>query len=153
MGREAGKSKWGWGISVLFIGFVLFILALVISASLQDVQLVEDNYYQKGLDYQGQIDRMERADKLEKNVSASYNSTSGNIEVVFPVMENMELSGVIKMFRPSNAGLDFDVPIQVDSSGVQEIKADRMLHGYWQIKILWKADSLEYFSQLPLIIN
>ena len=33
--------------------------------------MVEDNYYQKGLDYQEQIDRMERADKLEKKVSAS----------------------------------------------------------------------------------
>ncbi len=153
MNHEVKKSKWGWGLSAFLIGFVLFILALVISASFQDVQMVEDNYYQKGLDYQEQIDRMERADKLEKKVSASYNSTSGNIEVVFPIMENKELSGVIKMFRPSNAGLDFDVPILIDSSGVQEIKADRMLRGYWQIKILWKVDSLEYFSQLPLIIN
>ncbi len=153
MSREVKKSKWGWGVSALYIGFVFFILILIMYASIQDFQMVEENYYEKDLAYQKQIDRMERANRLEKNVSALYNSSTGNIIVQFPVEKYKDISGIIKMFRPSNAELDFEIPIRVDSLGVQEIKTDKMVRGYWLVKILWKLDSVEYFSQSPLMIN
>jgi hypothetical protein len=153
MSSDTKKSKWGWGIAIFFIGSLLFILTLVLLASFRDVQLVEDDYYQKGLDYQQQIDRIKRTNELDRKVTAAYNTSSGNIEVTFPSMGNKAISGTIKMFRPSNRRYDFEVPIKVDSSGVQEIASEKMLPGYWQLKILWKVDSVEYFSQIPLMVN
>jgi hypothetical protein len=153
MSNQPKKSKWGWGLAIAFIAALIFISSIVLYVTCQEVQPVEDEPYQKGLNYQQQIDRIKRTNALDKKVTASYNASAGNIEVRFPAMDNKRISGTIKMFRPSDSHYDFEVPIKTDSIGIQRIASNRMIPGYWQIKILWKVDSVEYFSQIPLMIN
>lgn len=147
------KSKWGVGVSILYSIFVLFILTLVMYVSLQDIQLVEKNYYEKDLTYQDQYERIDRTNQLEKKLTITMSDESGNIFVNFPVEINKQISGNIKFFRPSNAGLDFEVPIKTDSLGVQQIDTKSMTRGFWKVQINWTVDTVEYYQQEPLMIN
>ncbi len=147
------KSKWGFGVFALYGVFVLFILTLVLYVSLQDFQVVEKDYYKKDLAYQDQIDRMDLTNQLEKKLTVDLSPQGGNIIINFPVEKNKDISGAIKFFRPSNSRLDFEVAIDADSLGKQEIDINSMVRGYWKMKMNWTVDSVEYYKQEPLIIN
>ncbi len=152
MTNKNKKSKWGYGITLLYVGFVLFMLAIVFYVSFQDFQMVEDDYYQKELVYQDQIDKLERTRKNNADVIIKI-ADNGNILLKFPVMNNMDITGDIKLFRPSNVRMDIDLPVELDTSGTQEIETTKMARGYWKVKIDWMADSVEYYSQSPLFLN
>ena len=66
MTEKSKKSAWGIGIFAGYGVFIIFVLALVLYASIQDVQLVEESYYEKGLAYQDRIDRRDRANQLAR---------------------------------------------------------------------------------------
>ena len=134
---------------------VIFMLAMVMYVSFQDFQLVEKDYYQKDLAYQNQIDRIERTNKLEQKPSIEISTETGNIFVKFPVENNKNIEGTIKFFKPSNSRYDFEIPIEIDSLGIQEIiiNSKKMIPGFWKVNLNWKVDSVEYFSQEPLMIN
>lgn len=153
MTKNSKKSKWGLGVFALYGGFVIFILSMIMYVSTQDIQLVAKDYYRKDLVYQNQIDRINRTNRLERKVTIDASSEDGNIIVQFPVDRVSEISGIIKFFRPSNARLDFEVPIEVDSLGVQQIDSESIVSGFWKVKIDWTIDSVEYYYQEPLMIN
>lgn len=147
------KSKWGIGVFILYGGFVLFILVLVMYVSIQDIQLVEEEYYQKDLAYQQQIDRIDRTNQLEEKLILNLPDENGNMLIKFPVKKNKEISGTIKFFRPSNDHLDFELPVETDSLGILQIDTKTMARGFWKVKVNWTIDSVEYFKQEPLMIN
>lgn len=151
--EKTKKSKWGLGIFLLYGLFVIFILSLVMFASVHDVQLVEKNYYQKDLAYQDQIDRVDRTSRLEKKLTMDMSGENGNIKIKFPVGKNKIIEGTIKFFRPSNSRYDFEIPIKADSLGTQEIDTKLMIRGFWKVNLNWKVDSIEYYQQEPLMIN
>ncbi|MCK5124667.1 MAG: FixH family protein [candidate division Zixibacteria bacterium] len=153
MTEKNKKSKWGFGLFFLYGGFVAFMLSIVLYVSIQDFQLVEKNYYKIDLAYQDQIDRMDRTNQLEKKLTINLSPVSENFLVTFPVEIDKEISGVIEFFRPSNARLDFKVPIETDSLGVQEVGTKSMARGYWKVKVNWTVDSVEYYSQETIMIN
>ncbi len=146
-------SKWGFGVFALYGGFVFFILALVLYVSLQDIQLVEKDYYQKDLAYQDQIDRIDRTNLLSDKPTIDISGENGNILVKFPIQKNENIEGTIKFFKPSNSRYDFETTIKTDSLGVQEIDTKSMVRGFWKVNLDWKIDSIEYYSQEPLMIN
>lgn len=151
--RDEKKSKWGVGLFLLYGGFVIFILMLALYASMHDMQMVEENYYQKDLTYQDQIERMKRANIPGNEIDVKISPHSKNIQVVFPASMSENLSGTIKLFRPSNAELDFEIPIECNTMGVQEIETRTMAAGLWKIKIKWTSDTTEYFSESRVIIE
>ncbi|MGB1317661.1 MAG: FixH family protein, partial [Flavobacteriales bacterium] len=53
--------NWGWGISIFYGSFVVFMLGMVTLAFQQDFDLVADDYYEQEIAYQGRIDQMNNA--------------------------------------------------------------------------------------------
>lgn len=153
MSEKKSKSKWGVGVFSLYGSFVFFILILVMFVSIQKFDFVEDNYYQKELVYQEQIDRIARTNNLEGKISVEFLANLEKIQINFPVAISNEITGTIKFFRPSNSNLDFELPIQLDSLMTQEVDAEKVVRGYWQIKINWSSDSIDYYSEIPFFVN
>jgi hypothetical protein len=154
MSEPKRKSLWGVGIFVLYSGFVVAVLVVVAFASLQEIQLVEQDYYQQELVFQEQIDRIKRTLELPTAVSFEYNRPAGLITINYPPeVERSRLSGSIAFMRPSNADLDHTVPVLPDSTGRQEINASLMAKGLWRVKALWKIDADEYYNEDMIVIQ
>ena len=152
--RKNGQSLWGWGVALLYAGFALFILVLVGYASLQDFQLVEDNYYEKGITYQGQIDKRTNAAGLARNLSWEFDAANGALTIFFPddfVREN--ITGDIALFRPSNAHLDKTLAIAADSLNRQTIDCKDIAKGKWELKIDWAVGERSFYFEDMLIIE
>ena len=50
------RINWDVRIAVLYISFVIMIIAMVIFSLTRDIPLVNDNYYEEEIKYQQQID-------------------------------------------------------------------------------------------------
>ncbi len=153
MSKSFWKSAWGIGSFVFYGGFVVFVLGLVLYASIQDVELVEDHPYEKGLNYQGRIDQVNRTVALDSGVTIEPNPSSQNMTIRIPGFGGRALvEGQVRLMRPSNERFDRNWTLSLDSSGSQEISLAGLARGLWRIEVDWAVDSTTYLYQSKLII-
>ena len=137
--------KWNWGtkLALWITVFILFMLGLVFMTILNDITLVEKDYYPKGLDYQNRIDEMENA-RLEK-VSFTVKQLENEIEIHF---SNVKAdSGTINFFRPSNNQMDRIIHFNNTDNGVKHLDINDFHKGKYIMKISWKNGNKNYYLE------
>ncbi|MFI5238062.1 MAG: FixH family protein [Ignavibacteriales bacterium] len=148
------KSKFSWGTGIL-IGIIIFItlsITMTVIFMTQDVSLVSDNYYEKSLNYQDEIDKQSRTKSLDEQVKINFNGEV--ITVSFPNHYLSEkISGDIYFYRPSNPSLDLRMPLQVNEQGNQLIPVERLEKGFWRVKLNWTMDGNEYYNERAISIE
>ncbi|MFC1475013.1 FixH family protein [Candidatus Zixiibacteriota bacterium] len=139
---------WGKGVYLLYGSFVFFILAMVLFSSMQDFHLVEDNYYQKEINYQSMIEKNENYLSLAQKPVWMINHQEKVIILKFPEpFVNDEVTGEIIFFRPSDKAKDINVNLDIDQSGLQIISTENFIKGKWKIKVNWQADDKRYYFE------
>lgn len=145
------KINWGTAIVLAFIGFISFIMYFVVNMgtdSKYEHDLVTEDYYQKELKYQDDIDKIENAKKLDQNIS--WKKTDNGILLTFPKSLNLkDIKGVVFLYRPSNKQLDFEIPISLSNHNLL-IPDNRLLGGRWNIIIDWdyQGDHFMYKKEI-----
>jgi len=145
------KINWGWGILIVLILFVAFISTLVYKSSQVNIDLVSENYYEKEIKYQEQIDREKNSLSLDKDIQLIVNR--GFLEILIP--ENFapeEISGNIQLFKPDDSNLDLSLELRADPSGRQIINTQALNRGWWEIKINWSYRNTDYFKSEKILI-
>jgi len=145
------KIHWGVGIIAGFLLFVLGILALVGLSMTRTVDLVNDQYYEKGLQYQERIGILRRTAALEKKVLVSVYADDLTVQIPHQAAD-LPLTGTITLYRPSSKAEDFATPLAPDAAGCQHIATTHLDRGLWRIQISWKAGTTEYYSEQPVMI-
>ena len=144
------KFNWGTGIALFYTLFVLVLVFAVIKSTGVDHSLVTEDYYQKDLEYQSQIDREVNTQALEEDLKITFSDPERTIRLQFP--GNLgDVKGTALFFRPSNKALDFEVPIQPNDTGQQLIPTKGMLPGLWKVKVNWNAGGKEYYKEDTII--
>lgn len=146
------KISWGVKIAAVYTLFVIGVMIMVFIFMNQDVSLVTDDYYAKGIKYQEQIEKMNRTKKLSEQLDIRVNA--GYVAFAFPkFFKSNELGGTIHFFRPSDKTKDFTVKVETDTARVQNITTINLLKGLWKVKIDWNAKGSSFFNEKNLIIN
>lgn len=146
------RFHWGWGIVALYAGFVLFILVIVGYASFQRFDLVDKDYYAKGIDYERQIERIKRAETLVQKPVIRFDN--GEVVIQFPpVGQPSDYSGAVTIFRPSAASLDFFSQLLLESDFTQRVKSERLVAGMWRIKLAWTVGGVEYYQEKEMMLE
>jgi nitrogen fixation protein FixH len=153
MTEEKKRSFWGVGVFVFYGLFIVFILAMVLYASIQDVQLVEGSYYEKGLAYQDRIDRRDRSGALEGTLEIAHRVGEKQLVLSLPAADStVNVTGRVHLLRPSNVRLDRYVDIALDANRMQVIDTRDLARGLWLIEVDWKMDSEEYYTESRIVI-
>ena len=146
------KISWGTGVVAGIIIFVLFSLSMTIIFMTQDVHLVTDDYYEKTLSYQDEIDKQNRTNALDEDVKINFNGKM--IKLVFPTEYlKKDISGEIYFYRPSNPGLDFKIPLKLNENGNQFIPVERIEKGFWRLKINWLMGENAFYNERVITIE
>ncbi|MCB2229620.1 FixH family protein [bacterium] len=154
MTEQKSGSSWGIGIWALYGGFVLFVLGMVLFASVQSMDLVESDYYMKGQKYQQQIDRVKRSQAMEHPLEASYDRAVDQIVLRFPEASSAgTVSGTVTLFRPSDADRDVTLPVQTDSDAKQYLPTQELAHGMWRLKVDWRWNERDYYLEKVIFIE
>jgi hypothetical protein len=143
---------WEIGIWFVYVGFVAFILGCVAFVAFRRADLVEFDYYEKGLEYQRQIGKIQLGTSDHPQIT--YDQSRAVVTLVYPDSQNSDsISGSIFFFRPSNADRDFEVSIKLNSNNIQTISDRRLNKGFWRVKINWQINDKKYYYEDQLYIE
>lgn len=146
------KINWGTGIAIGIIVFVVISVTMTVIFMTQDVSLVSDNYYEKSLTYQDEIDKQSRTNLLDEQVKINFNEEI--INILFPVEYlNKNISGEIYFYRPSDSKLDFKMPLDLNEEGNQMILIKDFEKGFWRVKLNWTMNGNGYYNERAITIE
>ncbi len=146
------KFSWGTGILIAIIFFCSVMIATGIFLFNQKVDLVTDDYYEKTLVYQNQIDLEEKTKALKKDIIFLVNDESINISLPEDVTGS-DIKGEVYFYRPSDKNLDFKISLLTDNNGAMALQKDKLIPGMWKVKVNWSADGEKYYSEKSLLIE
>lgn len=146
------KINWGTGIVIAFVLFISFIMYFVINMTVNkkyDHDLVTDDYYQKELKHQDEIDKLNNAKKLKENIS--WRKTEEGLEIRFPKdLEPQKITGKVFLYRPSNQKLDSEITISL-SDNIMLIPKTKLLDGRWNIFVDWQYKGVSYLYKKDIV--
>ena len=146
------KFSWGKGIFITYALFLVIILSVVVYLSSIDVNLVTEDYYEKELNHQDQIDKEARTSQLPEKLKITV--TENLINLKFPsLFKPYEISGLVQFYRPSDSQQDFSVNIELSDSLEQTISTASIQKGYWRIKVDWSVEEKDYFNEKLVMVN
>lgn len=146
------KISWGTGIVIAIVVFMAITVVTVIFMMNQDVDLVSEDYYEKGIKYQQQIDKENRSQNLKENVRMEW--TGNMFEISFPEeYDNQLITGEILFYRPSDAKKDFKLPLSLTDRN-QVIPVNGLQKGLWRVQLNWSLNNKDnYYSETSFILN
>jgi len=143
---------WGKGILISIIIFLAGTAFMVFIAVNSPLDLVVKNYYEKGVKYQDQIDRINRTNALQEKVTIEY--TGMGLFIRIPKIFSPEkITGEVLFYCPSNAEDDLRIPLSLDTSGTALISTARLEKGFWKAELNWSADGKDYFKEMSFTIQ
>jgi nitrogen fixation protein FixH len=118
----------------------------------KDVDLVANNYYEKEIKYQEQIDLLKKTNGLTEN--AKIEIAEGGINITFPEASDMKsIKGFVNFYRPSDSKKDFTIPVTLDENGMMKIGNDKLTKGLWKVRLSWESSGEKYFTEQTIIIQ
>ena len=145
------KFNFGTGIFVFMTLFIAALIFFVVFAYRQDVNLVHDNYYEKGVDHSSQMKKIARSASAAEEIEVT---DDGNfIRIVFPpvLAANIE-NGNIMFFRPSDHLRDVKQPLELRGNVFIGSK-EQLIPGRYIVKITWQSNSQDFEVNKPLIVK
>ena len=148
------KFNWGHKILLIYLSFILMIGFLVYRSTQEHLDLVSEDYYDKEVKYQRQINDMQNTLALNEKPYTVYNKNNGNVKIKFPEAIKASLvEGDVNFFKPDNASLDFSVKINLNENNIQNINSKNLIHGSWKVKTSWTINNISYYQEENIFIN
>jgi hypothetical protein len=146
-------NPWPCAIIGWFLLFGSGMAAWVVMAVRNDPDLVRADYYEQEIAYQKQIDRLQRTAAMRGEISVSYESVRQQVALRLPAAHLAgQPAGSIYFYRPSNARLDFELPLALDATGAQRISTVKLQGGLWKVRVHWTSAGQEYFHDQSLVL-
>lgn len=137
------QISWGTGVATAIVLFLIAVAALIIFSYSQSVDLVHDNYYERELRYQDEINSENNSLAIAKETTVRFESP----DVVIRFPETFDLKGAkgaISFYKPNDAMRDFTLPLEPSEGNTQTVSVDKLSKGRWKIFITFSKDNLNY---------
>ncbi|MFV0379069.1 MAG: FixH family protein [Mangrovibacterium sp.] len=146
------KLHWGTGITIAMVLMIIGMLILVFIATRQDFDLVEKDYYQKGINYQAQIERINNTNSLRDKPSILLDGTM--LHIRFPGwFTNKNIEGNVAVYSPVNENYDKSFELKPDSSLAQLVSLKELPPGRYTVKLGWTANQTPYYLEQEIRIE
>jgi nitrogen fixation protein FixH len=139
--------NWGHKITLVYVGFVVFMLTLVVLCIKQkDIFLVTENYYSDELAYETHIQKVKNANALGKELQIL---VKNNVDSVYLDLTKQSIGsiGSVVFYRPSSEKMDYKIPMNLDYNGQQKIYTGKLADGLWTVKLEWEKAGKEYYKE------
>ena len=138
-----------WGVKILLtlITIVVVTVSVGIYMVSQDTDsLVEEGYYEKGLDYESIIEHQRNVETY--NAQPEITVKDNYLEFLFKEENN---KGEIILQRPSDQHLDQVIPFSTSDSKYTLSLKD-FQKGSWEIQLSWEQNDIPFFFQKRIYI-
>ncbi|WP_167290522.1 FixH family protein [Paraflavitalea devenefica] len=144
--------NWGNKLILVFIGFGAMMSFMVYRCMKVPVNLVSKEYYRDEIAYQEEIDSRAKTNALSGKVILLESKEA--IGLTLPAeMKYRKVEGNIVLYCPADARYDRQFVLQTDSAASQLLSKETLAPGSYVVKISWKTDGANYYSEEPLTIH
>lgn len=140
------KFHWGHGITIFYIVFVSVVIFALYASMQVDHGLVVEDYYQKDLEYQTQLDKMNSSIQKD-DISVLYKNEDQ--KVIINIGSTDRIKGTVHFYRPSDKTKDITRPLD---SAHFEYNTKEMIRGKWIIKVDWTENNRAYYHEHVVFI-
>jgi len=138
--------NWGWRITIVYSLFALTMIGAVIYSTTLDVNLVEEDYYEKEVNYQQVINKKENA--LRDSATFNVAVVGDSVVIHFPTAV---AQGKIYFIRAADVNNDKKFDLKV-LNGKQAFSKDLFKAGSYNLQIDWKGNSADYYWEEKITI-
>lgn len=139
--------NWGKGIIIAMLLFIGFILFLVINLMVQRVDLQSEDYYQREINYEEEINQVRNANALPHKVKLLKQATF----IVVQLPDSIALTSVVVSFiRPDDQQQDKQFRIQGTRSFL--IHKSKLTTGKYMVEIRYDADGKHCLQKETIFI-
>lgn len=143
------KINWGHKLVFFTVLFMVFVVSMVYFMISQKVELVETDYYEKGMNYQKEIDKHMATEGMDHHIE--YLASKQSISFTTAIGGN--ISGKIKFYRPSDSSMDFEDDFTLNNEGHFTYPANKLAKGAWKVTFEWKAGNQLMAAEKEIFIE
>ena len=136
------KFNWGTGILIFLILFLLACGLFIAFAMRQEVSLVHEDYYEKGVDHSRQMNVEARSAQFQNDIGTQLNMGALQIDIEPSLATKMD-SAHFYLYRPSDSKRDIRRSFDAAESPLT-IPGEELIPGRYILKIFWSWEGLNY---------
>jgi hypothetical protein len=141
------KMNWGTKLVIgmgLFMAFIITLAVLMMRSGSDD--LVDKDYYQKGIEYDKDYDRKSQ---MQKDQAEPEITIGDSLRIVF----NRPATGSIRFLHPSDNKNDRTVNLNSGITNEVALPLTDIAKGHWKLIIEWKSDEKDYLFEKNITID
>ncbi len=145
------KINWGTGIVIALVVMISGMIYLVSIAVRQDYDLVDNDYYQKSVNYQQHIEKVRNTVALAEKIRVI--QSADTLKITFPNLGIVqEYSGEIHFYSPVEEKRDETVKLKLNGNFSQSISLKSLKSGRYTVKIDWSAGKISYYQEEEITV-
>lgn len=145
------KFNWGTGILVFLILFLIAAGIFIAFAMRQRVELVDEDYYERGVDHSSQMEVEKRSAPYRDAIKAVQLDGALQISMADSLAIRCD-SARIQLYRPSDNQLDMNIGYD-PGRGALVIPGDNLVPGRYILTLSWYSGGLKYEADRTLNIQ
>lgn len=139
--------NWGTKLIIGMLSFMTFIIVLaVLMMRSSDDALVDNDYYEKGINYDKDYTKKEN---VKKNDATPEVSTANN-KIIITFTEAAE--GTVKLIRTADKKMDKLIVLKTDTANQFIIPMEGKATGLWKLQLEWKSMGTPYLYEKEVML-
>ena len=148
------RNYWPLGVLVAVGLFIAGTAALIVVSARTQTDLVSADYYERELRYQEDLQRRARTVALASRVQLIYDAARHRLTLALPAEHAArQAEGEIHLYRPSAAGQDRRIPLDLDAQGRQTLDAGGLSAGLWRVRVTWRVGNEDFAFDEKVVIG
>lgn len=144
--------SWGYKVIIILGLFVAGILTMVVISMKQTNEMVDSDYYEKELLYQGIIDGKKNLSALKDTVVLA--REGDNVTVALPYGTDTRFeTGYIEFLRFSNSSGDQRITIKASATNKYALPVAGFTKGLYKVRMEWVNSGTYYYHEQDFIFN
>jgi len=136
------KFTWGTGIFIFLVLFLAAAGVFIAFAMRQDVNLVHEDYYERGVDHSHQMEVDARSASYGDSLHVASDEKQLSIWVVPSLALRMD-SARIQLYRPSGSAHDLELEFRAMDNPLL-VPRSALIPGRYILKMNWVSDGQDY---------
>lgn len=142
------KINWGHKLTFFAGLFMLFVVFMVYRISTQKVDLVDKDYYERGVKYQSEINKFAAASTVTHSINFDLQQ-----QLISFMADNPSIKGTVYFYRASDAAMDFEKPFALSSDGVFTYSTAQLAKGIWKVTFEWTLDGKLMAAEKQIVLE
>lgn len=144
--------NWGYKILIVIIAFMVAILSMVFVAFRQTNDMLDENYYEKEMNYQSLIDAAQNLNIVNDSILINQNESYIIVHVPRTLISNFE-QGNLTFLRIDDKRKDFTFDFKPNEEGILQIEKFKFIPGAYKARMKWRNLGKDYYREQNLIVE